>query len=61
MESLKGIIKVDLKWENVRSKLETFQKFMVEAIHTVACVLNRSPTTTLNQQTPFEPWHGSKP
>ena len=35
--------------------------FWVEAIHTATYILNRSPTIALQNQTPFEAWHGWKP
>ena len=35
--------------------------FWAEAIHTAAYILNRSPTSALDHQTPFEAWNGWKP
>ncbi|KAL0345416.1 UNVERIFIED_CONTAM: Retrovirus-related Pol polyprotein from transposon TNT 1-94 [Sesamum radiatum] len=37
------------------------KSFWAEAIHTAAYVLNRSPTSALTRQTPFEAFHGRKP
>ncbi|XP_066341937.1 uncharacterized protein [Miscanthus floridulus] len=36
-------------------------KFWGEAVKTVVYILNRSPTKSLNQKTPFEAWFGRKP
>jgi transposase InsO family protein len=35
--------------------------FWAEAVHTAAYLLNRSPTSALQHQTPFEAWHGWRP
>ena len=36
-------------------------KFWAEAVATAVYVLNRSPTRSLKNKTPFEAWHGKKP
>ena len=37
------------------------QKFWAEAVSTATYLRNRSPTTALQNSTPHEAWHGSKP
>ena len=37
------------------------KKFWAKAVHIAAYVLNRSLTSTLSNQTPFEVFHGRKP
>lgn len=37
------------------------KSFWAEAIHTAAYILNRSSTSALSNQTPFEAWNGWKP
>lgn len=36
-------------------------KFWGEAVATAVYILNRSPTKSLQNKTPFEAWHGKKP
>lgn len=36
-------------------------RFWAEAISVAVYVLNRSPTKSLQNKTPFEAWHGKKP
>ena len=50
--------------EKVRSMLidsKLPQRFWAEALSTAAYLLNRSPTKSLNNKTPFEEWTGEKP
>lgn len=35
--------------------------FWAEVLCTVAYLINRSPTKTLGDKTPFEAWYGKKP
>ena len=35
--------------------------FWAESVHTAAYILNRSPTSSLHDMTPFEAWNGWKP
>lgn len=36
-------------------------RFWAEALFTAAYLINRSPTKTLGDKTPFEAWYGKKP
>ena len=36
-------------------------KYCAEAVSTAAYLINRSPTKSLSDETPFESWHGKKP
>ena len=36
-------------------------RFWAEALSTAAYLINRSPTKTLGEETPFEAWYGKKP
>jgi hypothetical protein len=36
-------------------------RFWGEAVSTVVYVLNRAPTKSVKDKTPFEAWHGKKP
>ena len=50
--------------EKVRSMLVDSKlphKFWAEALSTAAYLINRSPTKSLSNQTPFEAWYGKKP
>jgi transposase InsO family protein len=50
--------------EAVRSMLSDSKlphKFWAEALSTAVYLLNRSPTTALNEMTPYEAWTGMKP
>ena len=50
--------------EIVRCLLKSMQapsKFWGEAVKMAVYILNRSPTKSLNQKTPFEAWFGRKP
>ena len=50
--------------ETVRSMLDDSglpQRFWAEALSTAAYLINRSPTTTLEDMTPFEAWYSKKP
>ena len=50
--------------ESVRSMLADSglpHKFWAEALSTAAYLINRSPTKTLHEMTPFEAWYGKKP
>ena len=50
--------------EKVRSMLigsKLPQQFWAEALTTAVYLLNRSPTKTLENRTPFEEWTGEKP
>ena len=50
--------------ETVRSMLHDSglpHRFWAEALSTAAYLINRSPTTTLHDMTPFEAWYNKKP
>jgi hypothetical protein len=50
--------------EMARCMLKSMQvpsEFWGEAVCTAVYILNRSPTRSLNNKTPFEAWHGKKP
>ena len=50
--------------ETVRSMLADSRlphRFWAEALSTAVYLINRSPTKSLSDETPFEAWHGKKP
>ena len=50
--------------ETLRSLLSDSRlphKFWAEPLSTTAYLINRSPTKSLSNQTPFEAWYGKKP